>query len=86
MATEMRDRLLAIVAEPLAVAQAAGHVRGDLELADTPLIIGMLSQAAGFIDVSGSSPDRIRARGIKLLLQAIGPVSARTPLRDGARP
>jgi AcrR family transcriptional regulator len=66
---DIADRFLAIVAEPLAAAQAARRVRGDLELEDTILLVDMLGAAVGL--TGPGRPDRRRDRAIALVLDAI---------------
>jgi AcrR family transcriptional regulator len=68
---EIATRFLAILAEPLAAAQAAGRVRGDLEPEDTILLVDMLGAA---VSLTGPArPARRRDRAIALLLRAIRP-------------
>jgi AcrR family transcriptional regulator len=68
---EIGARFLAIVAEPLAAAQAAGRVRDDLELEDTILLVDMLGAAVGL--TGRERPDRRTERAIALVLDAITP-------------
>jgi AcrR family transcriptional regulator len=68
---EIADRFLTILAEPLAVAQAAGRVCDELELQDTILLVDMLGAA---VSLTGPArPARRRDRAIALLLRAIRP-------------
>ncbi len=77
---DLSARYLAILAEPLAFARAAGRVRADLELEDSIMVIDMLGAAAGVGRTD--RPQRRGARAIGLVLEAIGPEGGRRPLRE----
>lgn len=75
---DIADRFLTVVTEPLRRAQQAGRIRNDLRPDDTMLLLDMLG-AAAHPPGPARPADRV-ARGISLVLEAIGPNGPRQPL------
>ncbi|HTE61735.1 MAG TPA: hypothetical protein VK631_15385, partial [Solirubrobacteraceae bacterium] len=75
---DIARRFLAILAQPLTAAQAAGRVRADLKLEDAILLVDMLGAAVGLTG-PGRAENRT-SRAVALVLDAIGPPDARRPL------
>jgi AcrR family transcriptional regulator len=69
MQQELAERFVALAAEPLWRAQAAGRVRRDLEPDDTLLLVAMVTGAASAF--GGGGPDSRMDRALEIVLQHV---------------
>jgi AcrR family transcriptional regulator len=74
--SDVAERFLALMVQPLRAAQAAGLVREDIEPEDTLMLVNMLGAAALPYDLHQPAASRGK-RGTALIIEAIRPSAGR---------